>query len=88
MSLHREIPEGYEIEWRPDRDFEVFVGIRECSFKNCHNPAIAILYRAARVLCGRKRQYCCKEHMYGREIRLGKVMIDCLKPREGDNGPR
>lgn len=79
MMIHRSpIPDGYEIEWRVDPDFSVsfFDGAHRCSFHKCQREAVVILRR--RTSRGTRRQWCCSEHMYGREIRYGKVMLDCL----------
>ena len=83
--IHTEIPKGFEIEWRPDKDFRIADGSRRCSTMHCHEPSVAVLYRKSNHLGRIMRKFCCPEHMYGREIRDGKVMVDRLVEREASD---
>lgn len=76
-----DIPEGYGVEWVVDEAFELCLGPRKCAMRGCRELALACLLRESKGRRGHKwtrRWGCCADHMYGREIRDGKVMSERL----------
>lgn len=72
---------GYRREWVADEDWKVGGGGRVCRMKGCYNDAVAMLKRRQiNALEGFVWWPYCREHLYGRRIVDGVVMVGRLVP--------
>lgn len=83
--MRLEVPEGYRSEWVPDDAWKVVQrldgGGRTCRRKNCRNLAVAALRRRrSNARSGFQWWHYCADHLYGREIRDGVVMVERFVP--------
>ena len=52
----------------------ILLGHHTCSYMHCEKPAVAVFTRKSGKR--ERRQFCCYEHLYGRRIVDGEVMVE------------